>query len=127
MAVKFKVIERGIPGAKKGGPTKFYASPVTEGEMTLAGLTRAIEKMCTVSGADIRAVLYAMVDVSVDALANGNIVRLGDLGSLRMSLSSEGRDTAEDVNAGAIKKSSIIFTPGTRIKEMLPGVKYQKV
>jgi predicted histone-like DNA-binding protein len=126
MAVKFKVIERGMPGAKAGGPKKFYASPVSEGEMTLAGLTKAIEKMCTVSGADIRALLYAMVDVSIDSLSNGTIVRLGDLGSLRMSLNSEGRETAEEVTASAIIRNSVIFTPGTRIKEMLKGVKYQK-
>ena len=126
MAVKFKVIERGMPGAAAGGPTKFYASPVSEGEMTLAGLTKAIEKVSTVSGADIRAVLYALVDVSIDSLSNGTVVRLGDLGSLRMSLSSEGRETAKDVTASAIKKSSVIFTPGIRIKEMLKGVTYQK-
>ncbi len=45
MAVKFKVIERGMPGAAAGGPRKFYASPVTEGEMTLAGLTTTIQFM----------------------------------------------------------------------------------
>jgi predicted histone-like DNA-binding protein len=67
-----------------------------------------------------------LVDVSIDSLSNGTVVRLGDLGSLRMSLSSEGRETAKDVTASAIKKSSVIFTPGIRIKEMLKGVKYQK-
>jgi hypothetical protein len=32
-------------------------------------MTNSIEKISTVSGADIRAVLYAMVDVMQDALA----------------------------------------------------------
>jgi nucleoid DNA-binding protein len=67
-----------------------------------------------------------MVDVAVDSLENGTIVRLGDLGSLRVSLKSEGREKAEQVNATAVKSSSVIFTPGTRIKEMLAGVKYVK-
>jgi len=126
MSVKFKVIERGQPGVAGGGEKKYYASPVMDGEQTLTGLTKAIEKICTVSGADIRAVLYAMVDVAVDTLADGTIVRLGDLGSLRMSFSSEGKATAEEVSASAIKSSSVIFTPGTRIREMLATVKYQK-
>ena len=127
MAIKFKVIERGQPGVAGGGEKKYYANPVMDGELTLTGLTKAIEKTCTVSGADIRAVLYAMVDIAVDRLAEGTIVRLGDLGSLRTSISSEGKATPEEVKASSIKGASIIFTPGQRIKETLSAIKYEKV
>jgi predicted histone-like DNA-binding protein len=126
MSIKFKVIERGYPGVVGGGEKKFYASPVMQGELTLAGLTRAIEKSSTVGGADIRAVLYAMVDSMQDALANGQIVRLGELGSLRVSLKSSGEETAEAVRAGSIKDSKVIFTPGKAIKSMLKGLTYTK-
>ncbi len=127
MPIKIKSIERGQPGVTGGGIKKFYASPVMDGELTLAGMTKAIEKICTVSGADIRAVLYALVDVAIDSLADGTIVRLGDLGSLRITISSEGKDKPEDVTASAIKEAGVIFTPGTRIKETLAIVKYEKV
>ena len=126
MAIKFKVIERGQPGVAGGGTKKFYASPVMDGEINLAELTKAIEKICTVSGADIRAVLYALVDVSIDNLANGTIVRLADLGSMRISLSSEGKATAAEVTSSAIKSTSIIFVAGTRIQEMLDAAKFEK-
>ncbi|MBN1767602.1 MAG: hypothetical protein JXR50_06660 [Prolixibacteraceae bacterium] len=109
MTVKFKVIEKGQPGVAGGGEKKFYASPVMSGELTLAGLTRSIEKISTVSGADIRAVLYAMVDVMRDSLADGQIVRLGEMGSLRVSISSEGKANADEVNAKAIKNAKVIF------------------
>ena len=126
MTIKFKVIERGEPSVVGGGTKKVYASPVMDGEMNLNDLTKAIEKICTVSGADIRAVLYALVDVSIDNLSNGTIVRLGDLGSMRVSLSSVGLATADEVKASSIKSTSVIFTPGTRIKEMLGSTKFQK-
>jgi len=126
MAINFKVVQRGQPGVTGGGEKKFYASPVLDGEMSLPEMTKAIEKICTVSGADILAVLYALVDVSIDNLSNGTIVRLGDLGSLRPSLSSEGRATADEVNANAVKSASVLFTPGTRIKQMLSVVKFKK-
>ena len=71
MPVKFKVIEKGQPGVAGGGEKKFYASANITGEKTLAGLTTDIEKISTVSGADIRAVLYALVDVMQNALATG--------------------------------------------------------
>lgn len=126
MAINFKVVQRGQPGVTGGGEKKFYASPVLDGEMSLPEMTKAIEKICTVSGADILAVLYALVDVSIDNLSNGTIVRLGDLGSLRPSLSSEGRATADEVNANVVKGASVLFTPGTRIKQMLSVVKFKK-
>ena len=124
--MKFKVIERGQPGVVGGGQRKFYASVVADGEFTLESMTREIEKRCTVNGADIRAVLYAMVDVSAETLEEGTIVRLGELGSLRMSLSSEGSAKAEDVSAATIRGCSIIFTPGPRLKGALLSLKYQK-
>ncbi len=127
MAIKFKVVAKGQPGVAGGGDKKFYASPVLDGEVTLDDLTRLIEKSSTVSGADIRAVLYALVDITVDNLAKGSIVRLGELGSLRPSISSEGKVTEAEVSASAIRSASVIFAPGSRIRDMLASVKFTKV
>lgn len=126
MPIKFKVIERIQPGVRGGGKKKFYASAVKSGEVSLEQITTYIEKISTVSGADIRAVLYALVDVVVDNRANGKIVRLGDLGSLRITVRSSGFDTEAEVNAAGIKGTNIIFYPGSRIKAMQRNVKYKK-
>ena len=126
MAIKYKVIEKAQPGIAGGGEKKFYASPALNGEMTLDGLTKRIEKISTVSGADIRAVLYAMVDVMKDGLSEGQIVRLGDLGSLRISISSNGEDAEDKVTQHSIKGAKTIFTPGTQLKEMLSLLKFEK-
>ena len=109
MPVKFKVIEKGQPGVAGGGEKKFYASANITGEKTLAGLTKDIEKISTVSGADIRAVLYALVDVMQNALADGQAVRLGELGSLRVNISSEGKATEKEVTAAAIRGAKVVF------------------
>lgn len=126
MSIKFNVIERGEPGVVGGGTKKYYASPQMNGELDLEDLTKAIEKISTVSGADIRAVLYALVDVAVDNLGRGTIVRLGDLGSMRVSLKSTGEATPEDVSASSVKSAKVVFTPGSRIKATLAVAKYQK-
>jgi hypothetical protein len=86
MSIQIKSVERGQPGVAGGGTKKYYASPVHGKEITLEGLTKAIEKTSTVNGADIRAVLYAMVEEAVAGLEDGRIIRLGDLGSLRITL-----------------------------------------
>jgi predicted histone-like DNA-binding protein len=127
MSIKYKTIQRGQPGVAGGGEKKYYATIVNEGEVTLDSVTKMIEKISTVSGADIRAVLYALVDIAIDNLAESRIIRFGELGSLRASLSSEGKTTEEEVSNGSIKNASVIFTPGSRLKAMLAAVKYQKV
>jgi len=127
MAINYKVIERGTPGVAGGGEKKYYASANITGETTLEGITKTIEKISTVSGADIRAVLYAMVDAMENNLAEGRVVRLGELGSLRVSISSEGKDTEDEVNSSAIRNAKVIFTPGKKIKNMLTNLEYKKV
>lgn len=127
MAIKYKVIERGEPGVAGGGTKKFYASANVTGEKSLTGLTRDIEKMSTVSGADIRAVLYALVDTMTGSLADGQIVRLGELGSLRVSISSEGKEKEKEVTPATIKQARVVFTPGKAIKNMLETVTYEKM
>ena len=103
MSISFNVIEKGQPGVVGGGEKKFYANTVTVGEINVEGITKKVEKISTVSGADIRAVIYATVDVMIDELSEGRIVRLGDLGDLRVSISSEGLATAEEVSSNSIE------------------------
>lgn len=127
MAIKYKVIEKGQPGVAGGGVKKFYASTSTAGEMTLEKLTKRIEQSSTVSGADIRAVIYAMVEVMQDALEDGQVVRLGDLGSLKVGISSNGEESADKVSSSSIKGAKTIFTPGSNLKKMLLTLSYEKL
>ncbi|VDH05184.1 putative DNA-binding protein [Bergeyella zoohelcum] len=124
--MKFKSIQKAQPGVSGGGDKKYYANPVYTGEITLDQLTEKIEKISTVSGADIRAVLYALVDIIPSELANSQIVRVGELGSFRVSISSEGKVKEEEVTANSIKSSKILFTPGTKLKAMQNNLKFEK-
>ncbi|MDY3521764.1 HU family DNA-binding protein [Riemerella anatipestifer] len=127
MPIKYKVIQKGQPGVAGGGEKKYYASANVVSEKTLAGLTKDIEKISTVSGADIRAVLYALVDVMQSSLADGQIIRLGELGSMRVSISSEGKAKEEEVTSAAIKSAKVVFTPGSDLKKMLATLSYEKL
>lgn len=126
MSVKYKVIQKGQPGVAGGGTKKFYATSVFTGEKDLDQLTKSIEQISTVNGADIRAVLYALVDVITSDLSNSQIVRLGDLGSLRLNVSSDGKSHEKEVNANAIRSTKLVFTPGKKLKEMKQTLKFEK-
>ena len=127
MPIKYRVIQRGQPGVAGGGVKKFYATPITEGESSIEDLTTDIERMSTISGADIRGVLYALVDVITQRLSDGRIVRLDALGSMQVSMSSEGFETEEEVNGAAIRSTRVLFRPGPKLKNMLRTLSFKKV
>jgi predicted histone-like DNA-binding protein len=127
MPIRIRAGKRTQPGVVGGGVVKYYAVPVQDREVTLDGLTQGIEKTSTVNGADIRAVLYATVEEAVRGLEDGRIIRLGDLGSLRVTLGSEGKETPEEVTAATVKRVSVIFTPGKKLREMLKNAKFTKI
>ncbi|MAB67216.1 MAG: DNA-binding protein [Bacteroidetes bacterium] len=126
MSVKYKVIERGEPGVVGGGTKKFYASLISSGSLGIEALTDRIQQMSTVTGADIRAVLYAIADIVPQLLSEGQIVTIGDLGNFRLSVSSEGSDTEEEVTKANIRKSRILFRPGSKFANMLSNLEYEK-
>lgn len=122
----YSVVERKDPqNPEMGG--KFYAQAQARGEAGIRELSQRIQQMCTVTRADVMAVLIALEDVVSDSLSNGEIVRLGELGSLQVSLSGEGATTKDDYHDGLIQKAKILFRSGKTLSNMLTTLKYEKV
>jgi len=71
MSIKYNIIQKGTPGVEGGGEKKFYASNKVTGQAGIDELTERIEKISTVSGSDIRAVLYGLADVVPSLLKDG--------------------------------------------------------
>ncbi len=125
MPIKYNVIDRTNPREPEA-PNKFYASSVISGKSDIDEITERIEKISTVSGADIRAVLYALVDVVPSLLSDGKNVNIGDMGTFRVSISSNPSDAFDEVTSSNIRGSRIIFTPGKKFKQMLNNLTYEK-
>lgn len=125
-SVTYSVVERKDPKNPEV-QGKFYAQAQARGEAGIRELSQRIQNECTVTRADVVAVLTALEGVVSDALANGEIVRLGELGSLRISLSGTGSILKEDYHQGLIEKARILFTSGKTLATTLATLKYQKV
>ncbi|MFC0344915.1 HU family DNA-binding protein [Epilithonimonas hispanica] len=126
MPVKYNVVERKNPLNKNATP-KFYASAKADGEINLKAIAKEIAGgSTTVSDTDVLAVLNDLIKSIARHLNDGKIVKLDDFGSFRITLSSEGLETAEKVNSSAIKSSKIIFRPGQDLQDMLRNLKYEK-
>lgn len=99
---------------------KYYPQIAPATPMTLSQITKRIEKRSTVSSADVKAVLDALQTEVIDALQNGNSVRLGDLGSFRLTIKANGAETAAEARrqgADLIKEVSVQFTKSTTMRE----------
>ena len=125
-AVTYSVVARKNPKDPEFAP-KFYAQAQARGEADIKTLSDRIELMCTVTRADVMAVLVALESTITDCLSNGEIVRLGDLGSLQMSLSSDGSFNKKEFNTSLIKKSRILFRPGETLQAMQKTLRYERV
>ena len=111
----------------KNMPLKYYGHVQANGDVSLREMSERIQASCTVTKADVYAVLVAMEDVIIDALKSGEIIRLGDLGTFQIGISSKGALTEEDYDDSLIKKARINFRPGVALVGILTNLSYQKV
>ncbi|VTY01826.1 Integration host factor subunit alpha [uncultured Prevotella sp.] len=117
-----KYIIQGKKNPLKKTEIKYYPQMAPSTPMTLAQIVKRVEKRSTVSSADVKAVLDALQYEVIEALENGNSVRLGDLGSFRLTMKSQGVETvAEAKKKGAqlIKKVNVQFTKSTTMRDTL--------
>ena len=127
MSIKFSITPRKDPRDQNSQP-KYYVTAKSQGRTDLLGVARDINKMSTVSSVDTIAVLEAFMNVVPDLLADGKIVDLGDFGTFRISVSSEGGERPEDVTSRNIIAVRILFVPGKRFKKLLSGnIEFEKL
>ena len=124
--VTYSVVPR-INPREKNDPPKYYAQAQASGDVNIREMSERIQASCTVTKADVYAVLVSMEDVIIDALKSGEIVRLGDLGTFQIGVSGKGTLTEEEYDSSLIQKARINFRPGMALSCMLTSLTYAKV
>ena len=124
--VTYSVSPRINPRDKDAAP-KYYGHVQANGDVTLREMAERIQSTCTVHKSDVFAVLVALEDVIVDALKGGEIVRLGDLGTLQIGISSKGAATEEDYSQELITKARINYRPGSALVGILDNLTFARV
>ncbi len=127
MAQGFKLVLRPSKPGEKDSEKKFYAVSKTNGTSSMKTLCKLISARSTVSSADVKAVLDNLNFVLDMELQEGRIVRLGDFGSFRISVSSDGVTDKKDFNTSMLRPPRIIFTPGGELKDTKKTLEYARV
>lgn len=109
---------------QKKTEVKYYASPVNAGKKTLRDITKDIAGRSSLTRGDIENVLFNFIDRLPSYLRDGFSVQLGEFGTMRLTLSSEGALTEKAFKTETIKPR-ITFTPGVELKAALRDNSYE--
>jgi predicted histone-like DNA-binding protein len=107
-------------------PKKWYIKPVYSGRINIANISSDIAMASSLSRGDVMNVMLTMSEQVPRYLLDGKSVQLGEIGTLRISFSSGGRDDAEELNTSMINNVKLIFTPSRELKEILKKVKFKR-
>ena len=100
----------------------FHGAAIKTGELTMEKLAKRINNSTTVTQADCRAVLISMQEHIIEALSEGQVVVLDDLGRFQVTLQGKcynaERMATEDFSPSAmIKSHKIVFRPDVALKK----------
>ena len=123
--MKYKVIKRAHPANPKA-PKKQYASPVNAGNLSVKDLAKDIASRTSLTRGDIENVLYSFLEGLPTYLKIGMSIKLGEFGTLRLNIKSEGVDEDKKFDVSKIKGVKVIFTPSTEFKKSLEDVTFSE-
>ena len=100
----------------------FHGQAIKTGELTLEKLARRINNSTTVTQSDCYAVLKSMKDHIIEALTEGQVVALDDLGRFQVTLQGKcyNAETMADEEfspSAYIKGHKIVFRPDAALKK----------
>lgn len=125
MAVNYVVKQKMNPRDPEA-QRKWYGITKSIGNASIRKISKQIEKRSTVSSADVRAVLESFLEIVPELLGDGMTVRLGDFGSFRISIKTEGVEEEKDFSSNNILSNKMIFTPGKEVKNAISLFEYKK-
>ena len=111
----------------------FHGAAIKTGELTMEKLAKRINNSTTVTQADCRAVLISMQEHIIEALTEGQVVVLDDLGRFQVTLQGKCYPKevmqAEDFSPSAqIKSHKIVFRPDAALKkEVKKGFQLKRI
>lgn len=122
---KYKLVKKYNP-QKREAPRKWYASPAAEVPLTVKAMTRAATENTTTAPIEMEAALELLGRYARHQLQQGHSIRVGELGTLRVSFRSEGVDDISDFNpATMIKRPRIVFKPSKEFQDsVIQGIQF---
>jgi predicted histone-like DNA-binding protein len=123
--MKYKLVSRKNPQDRES-PGKWYATPVNEGKVTQQEIAADIVNLSSLSRGDVTNAISSLIDTVPKYLLLNKSVSLGELGTLRISFTSEGVEKPEEFTASKISGVRILFVPSMELRKKLQNLHFEK-
>ena len=123
---KIKLIERRNP-LTPTDPGKLFATQINQGIMEMDTIAREISGRSTTTYPDILSVLQNFLEFLPFVLKLGYSVRLGDFGTIRIAISSEGVENEEDFHTSMIYAPRVRFRASSKLKSEVAKLNFETV
>jgi predicted histone-like DNA-binding protein len=122
--MKYKMTKRTNP--QDLTKSKLYATPVNNGKITQKNIAADIVNFSSLSRGDVTSVIENLIDTIPKYLLMGKSVKLGELGTFRISFSSTGVDNEAEFTTDKISNVKVLFLPSPELRASLNGIKFEK-
>ena len=126
MPVYYNLVARPNP-REKGAERKIYPVVKSRGTVSTETICDAIERNCTATRGDVKAVMKGFVTMMKKHLVNGASIKLEDIGYFRVGIQSKGALNEEDYTADMIKDKDINYQPIGKLAEEKYNFEFKKV
>jgi predicted histone-like DNA-binding protein len=123
--MKYKLVNRKNPQDRES-PGKWYAAPVNEGKVAQQEIAADIVNLSSLSRGDVANVISSLIDTLPKYLLMNKSVAVGELGTLRITFTSEGVEKPEEFTTGKISGVRILFVPSTELRKKLQNLHFEK-
>ncbi len=124
MSIQYRKQEKNV---NVNGTTKkmYDAKIVYTGVKTLDEIAQEICNDCSLTEADVIGAIKAIENSLYNAISQGYIVDLGDLGRFKPSFTSKAVEKASEVKKSDIKNVTCIYKPSVKTKKNLQAVELE--
>ena len=98
---------------------RFHARIVSSGTIDTDDLAKRIHGRCTVTPADVAAVLISLSEVTAEYLREGKRVHIDGLGYLQVTLQCPAVQSTHEIRSESIRFKSVAFRPEVELKDSL--------
>lgn len=126
MSLKYRLVKR--PDMSKDaveGSKLFYAQVRTQGKIEFKKLCELVSGHCTATKGEVELVIDGLLYILKEQLEAGNVVQMGEFGNFRMVAGSKGVATEEEFTTALFKKSRIVFSPGSLLRDLISKTRFE--
>lgn len=128
MPLKYRLVKR--PDMSKNaaeGSKLFYAQVRAQTKTSFKKLCELVSGYCTATKGEVELVIDGLIYVLKEQLEAGNVIQMGDFGNFRMVAGSKGVATEDAFTTSLFKKSRIIFSPGSLLRDLISKTRYEQM